>query len=100
MYGLIQLPHKIFPGRVLSRFGNPNWSTKSTDLRKLDYFLGFLCIQRDITTSPQPPVHYRRKFNAASTKFSHIYDHGKFRQRSGYVPGRRERHLVDMSFQK
>ena len=35
----IQLLHEIFPGRVLSRFGDQNWLPRSCDLTPLDFFL-------------------------------------------------------------
>ena len=39
----IQLPHETFPDRVLSRFGDQNWSPRSCDLTPLDFFLwGYL----------------------------------------------------------
>ena len=39
----IQLLHETFPGRVLSRFGDQNWSLRSCDLVPLDFFLwGYL----------------------------------------------------------
>jgi len=39
----IQLLHKTFPGRVISRFCDRNWPPRSCDLTSLDLFLwGFL----------------------------------------------------------
>ena len=39
----IQLLHKKFPGRVLSRSGDQNWPPRSCDLTPLDFFLwGYL----------------------------------------------------------
>ena len=35
----IQLLYETFPDRVLSRFGDQNWSPKSCDLTPLDFFL-------------------------------------------------------------
>ena len=61
-------------GRVLSRFGDQNWPPRSCDLTLLDFFLiGLFEIKRSMLTIPQPHVHYKRKLNAASTKFSHNY---------------------------
>ena len=35
----IQLLYETFPDRVLSRFGNQNWSSRLCDLIPLDFFL-------------------------------------------------------------
>lgn len=64
----IQLLHQTFPGCVLSR--DHNWQSRSCDLTPLDFFSwSYLKSQ---PTSIQQPVHQRRRFNAAPTKFSHI----------------------------
>ena len=89
----IQLLHETFPGRVFSHFGDQNWLPRSCDLTSLDFFLWVLLIisQRSMLTIPQPHVHYKRKLNAASTKFSHNYAekcHEKFRRKGAYVPAK------------
>ena len=35
----IRLPHETFPDRVLSRFGDQNWTFRSCDLTPLNFFL-------------------------------------------------------------
>ena len=56
--------NETFPGPVLSRFGDQNWPPRSCDLTSLDFFLwGYL----------KSYMHYKRKLNAASKKFSHNY---------------------------
>ena len=69
----IQLPHKTFPGRVLSRFDDQNWPPGSCDLTPLDFFLRDYLKWKSTSTIPQSHAHYERKLNAASTKFSHNY---------------------------
>lgn len=39
---IIQLLHKAFPGRVISRFGDPNWSPRSCDLMSFFLVIYFL----------------------------------------------------------
>lgn len=60
-----------FTVRVISIF-NQNWPPRSCDLTQLDFFLGFSNFKvyaNKLTTT----VLWRRKLNAVSIKFSHIY---------------------------
>ena len=65
----IQLPHETFP--VLSRFYDQNWPPGSCDLTPLDFFLRGYSKRKIYATIPY--MHYERKLNAASTKFSYNY---------------------------
>ena len=69
----IRLLHETFPGRVFSRFGDQNWPPRFCDLTPLDFFLWGYLKSKSMSTIPQLHVHYKRKLNAASTKFSHNY---------------------------
>lgn len=67
---------------------NRYWQLRSWDLTQLDLFLGG---SLPVSRSRHPPVRWKRRFNAASTKFGLIY--GKlfmetFAKKSTYVPAK------------
>ena len=100
----IRLLHETFPGRVFSRFGDQNWPPRFCDLTSLDFFLWGYLKSKSMSTIPQPHVHYKRKLNAASTKFSHNYVCGKvmknFDEKVRMCQQSRGGHLPDVLFHK
>ena len=64
----IRLPHETFPARVLSRFGDQNWIVRFNAIR---FLLTGLFEAKDLRRRSQSRMHYERKLNDTSTKFSH-----------------------------
>ena len=69
----IQLLQETFPGRVLSCFDDQNWSSRSCNLTPLDFLIWGYLKSKVYVNIPQPHVHYQRKLNATSMKFSYNY---------------------------
>ncbi|CAK9804715.1 hypothetical protein ANTQUA_LOCUS4205 [Anthophora quadrimaculata] len=83
----IQLLHEPFPGRVISRFGDQNMP-RSCDLTSLDFFL-WSFLKFKVYANKSTIIHVLKeeieRFHSATFMQN---GHGKFRQKSAYVPAK------------
>ena len=68
----IQLLHKTFPSRILSRFSDQNWSSRSCDLIPLNFFLWDYLKSKVYVNNPLTTCALQKEIKRC-IKFSHNY---------------------------
>lgn len=93
----IQLLHKFFPGRVISRFRWLELAIHSKWFIAIGHFsLGFLSL-RFMPTIPRPLASWWKKLSSVLMEFSHIYENILWKVLDKSVPDTTKRHYINLS---